>query len=106
METEVTILKQDDNRGKVKVLMKSEKQNKTKLISDFAIIATTVTAFGLMNFQPPLSYSKKTALDFLFYFGSGMVSIGRKKLITLMGICIEKDGFSTIAPLNRTELQP
>ena len=64
--------------------MKSEKQNKNKLISDFAIIATTATAVGLMNFQPPLSYSKKTALDFLFYFGSGMVSIRGKKLIDMV----------------------
>ena len=74
METEVTALKQDEKLGKVEVLMKNEKQKKkSKLISDFSIIATTARAVRLMDFRPPLTYSKKTALDSLFYFGSGMV---------------------------------
>ena len=79
METEVTGLKQDGKLGKVEVLMKNEKQNKkSKIISDFSIIATTARAVRLMNFNPPLSYSKKTALDSLFYFGSGRFSIWMK----------------------------
>ena len=53
--------------------MESEKtsdRKNTKLSSDFAIITTTAREVSLMSFSPPISYSKKLALDSLFYFGS------------------------------------
>ena len=87
METEVSILKQDEKRGKVEVLMKTRKQKKSKIISDFSIIATTARAVRLMKFQPPLSYSKKTALASLFYFGSGMISILGETVNYYLGLC-------------------
>ena len=49
---------------------KYSEKKKLKLSSDFAIITTTAREVSLMSFSPPLSYSKKLALDSLFYFGS------------------------------------
>ena len=42
-------------------------------MGDYAVMATTAPAVGLMEFDPPLDYSKRNALETLHYGGATKV---------------------------------
>ena len=50
------------------VVDEKNSDNNKNLTCDNAIITATAKAVSFMEFHPPLSYSKKNALDSIFYF--------------------------------------
>ena len=63
------VLKVVDNNSTVSVSMKTKDGYKT-VSGDYAIVTPTAREVSLMKFEPPLSYTKKHAVDALEYFGS------------------------------------